>query len=328
MTQAERIVLMPPNWLGDVIMAQPALRSIAKHYPNAEIEVFGRTWLADLLPFLNLEHDNVVFTPELTKKSDKIFLFPNSLRSALQACSSRGKQRIGFRREGRGILLTHPYTSNVDLMHEHHRGYYLDLLKQYGVPTPFDDVQLATPDAEQASATEQLKAQAMNPDKYICVAPGAQFGGAKRYPAAYYASVLAKLSEDGWDIVLLGTPAEQDIAIECMRNVSGKVWNATGQTSLRQALQLVSSCHLMLCNDSGLMHVAAGMGIATVCMFGATDPARTSPSGEKLKVLYQPASCSPCLQRECDVLGHPCMANIMPEMVYQACLDLLEPNRD
>ena len=328
MSNTERIVLMPPNWLGDVIMAQPALRSIAKHYPHAEIQVFGRSWLADLLPFLNLEHQGVTFASELAKKSDKIFLFPNSLRSALQAFSSRGKHRIGFRREGRGVLLTHPYTSNVDLMHEHHRGYYLDLLKQYGVPTPFEQVQLATPDAEQESAWAQLKAEGINPDKYICVAPGAQFGGAKRYPAAYYASVLASLSEQGWDMVLLGTPAEQGIAKECMQSVRGKVWDATGKTSLRQALQLVSSCRLMLCNDSGLMHVAAGMGRATVCMFGATDPARTSPSGEKLRVLYQPARCSPCLQRECDVLGHPCMANIMPEMVYQACLDLLEPHKD
>ncbi|MDX8387072.1 MAG: lipopolysaccharide heptosyltransferase II [Ghiorsea sp.] len=321
----KKIVLMPPNWLGDVILAQPALRALAHHYKDEALQVFGRGWLPDLLPFLNLEHDDVTYVDELPKRTDAAFLFPNSLRSALQSFKSRAKQRIGFRREGRGVFLTHPYTSRIDLIHEHHRGYYLDLLQQHGVPTPFDAVELATPQGEKLEAVKQLKAHGINPDKYICVAPGAQFGGAKRYPAESYAYVLSWLSDEGWDVVVLGTPAESDIAKQCVSKVKGNYWNACGETSLRQALQLVSATHLMLCNDSGLMHVAAGMGIPTVTMFGATDPARTSPSGKKVTVLYKPASCSPCLQRECDAFGHPCMGNILPEMVRDACLDFLKP---
>jgi len=321
---AEHIVLMPPNWLGDVIMAQPALRTITSQYPAAQVTVSGRAWLPDLLPFLNLEHKNITFSAEIPKKTDKLFIFPNSLRSALQAFASRAKHRVGFRREGRGILLSHAFISRVDLIHQHHRGYYLDLLQQYGLETPFDAVELATPKNEQVAAHALLEQHGIRTDKFICVAPGAQFGGAKRYPAEPYAHVLAELSNRGWDIVVLGTDAEKEIADLCVSKVSGKFWNAAGETSLREALQLVSVCHLMLCNDSGLMHVAAGMDIPTVTMFGATDPARTSPSGKRVKVLYKPASCSPCLQRECDVLGHPCMANIMPEMVAQACLDMLK----
>jgi len=320
----QRIVLMPPNWLGDVVLAQPALRALCQHYQDADIEVFGRSWLPDLIPFLNLNHPSIRYSPEITKHSDAVFLFPNSLRSALQAFASRGKKRVGFRKEGRGMLLTHAFTSTVDLIHEHHRGYYLDMLKQFGLPTPYSNVELVVPEEEMKSAQALLVAQNINVERFICVAPGAQFGGAKRYPAESYAAVLKRISADGWDIVVLGTPAEREIASQCVSQVSGHFWNASGQTSLRQALQIVGATKLMLCNDSGLMHVAAGMGVPTVTMFGATDPNRTSPSGIKTHVLYKPATCSPCLQRECNVLGHPCMANIMPEHVYDACKAFLD----
>jgi len=100
--------------------------------------------------------------------------------------------------------------------------------------------------------------------------------------------------------------------------------NMAGVTSLSEALQLISACRLMLCNDSGLMHIAAGLGKPTVTPFGATDPARTSASGPRVRVLYQPADCSPCLRRECSVPGHPCMANITAQMLTDACLTMLK----
>ncbi len=318
MSKQQTIVLMPPNWLGDVVLAQPALRAICKHYPDADISVFGRAWLQELLPFLNLGHDKLQYQNLLPQGVDAVFLFPNSFRSAWQALKSKARQRVGFRKDGRSLLLTHGYKPRVDLMTQHHRHYYLDLLQQHGIPTPFDSVALQAPHDAAQQAAALLEAHDIRVDKMICVAPGAQFGAAKRYPAEAYAVVLQHLSQQGWDIVVLGTEAERDIAAQCLKLAQGKVWNAAGETSLTQALQLVSVAKLMLCNDSGLMHVAAGLGVPTVAMFGATNPARTSPSGKRVSVLYQPAKCSPCLQRECDVLGQPCMGNILPEQVIQA----------
>ena len=221
-------------------------------------------------------------------------------------------------------MLTHGYKPRIDLITQHHLFYYLDLLQQYGLKTPFQEVQLVAPDAAKAEAQALLLRKGLDCNKVLCIAPGAQFGGAKRYPAESYAVVMKHLSEQGWHIVVLGTDAEREIASQCLQHVSGLYWNAAGETSLTEALQLVSVARLMLCNDSGLMHVAAGLNVPTVTMFGATNPARTSPSGKCVNVLYKPAKCSPCLQRECDVLGHPCMGNILPEMVTQACLDFLE----
>jgi len=315
----QRIVLMPPNWLGDVVLAQPALRALARHYPEAELLVFGRAWLEELLPFLYLEHARARYVADFPSGADAAFLFPNSFRSAWQAFRGGVKMRVGFRKDGRSLLLTHGYKPRVDLITQHHRLYYLDLLRQHGISTPFEEVALQAPEHAGQEAISLLRAKGMNPEKTVCVAPGAQFGGAKRYPAESYAVVLRHLSEQGWDIMVLGTAAERDIAEQCLSLVSGMCWNAAGETTLAQALAVVSQARLMLCNDSGLMHVAAGLGVPTVALFGATNPARTSPSGPCVQVLFKPALCSPCLQRECDVLGHPCMANILPEDVVHAC---------
>jgi len=131
----------------------------------------------------------------------------------------------------------------------------------------------------------------------------------------------------GWQPLMLGTANERGVAEACLKHLPDDInhWNAAGETSMREALQLVSACRLMLCNDSGLMHIAAGMNKPTVGIFGATLPDRTSPSGKYVNILYEPAVCSPCLQRECTTLGQPCMGNILPEMVLASCLDLLNP---
>jgi len=321
-SQVRHLLLMPPNWLGDVVMAQPAMRSLAHYYAQAEVFMYGRRWLKDLVPYLDLGEISV--RSEAVPKADAVFLFPNSFRSAWQAWQSGTKERIGYRGQWRRWLLSRPLPRRLDLLHEHHRLYYLDMLRQLDIPVLHEDVRLKAP-ANDLSAVQKILAEyGMDIARLICVAPGAQFGGAKRYPADAYASVLRKLAACGWHLLILGTQAEYAIGQQVLAGVHGVFRNVCGRTSLRQALQLVSQCRLMLCNDSGLMHVAAGLGRATVCMFGATDPVRTAPSGTQVRLLYEPAPCSPCLARECDVKGQPCMRNIRPDMVFHACLEALE----
>jgi len=170
-----------------------------------------------------------------------------------------------------------------------------------------------------------MQQHGLDPQRVICIAPDAQFGAAKCYPATRFHTVLHQLAEAGWQPLILGMPEDHDIGQQILAGISAPHWNAAGSTTLAEALQLISGCRLMLCNDSGLMHVAAGLGIATVTPFGATDPARTAPSGSRVRVLYHPAKCSPCLQRECSVSGHPCMRNISPAMLYEACSAMLNP---
>ena len=317
----DSIGILAPNWLGDVIMAQPAMRAIVQHYPDSDIHIFGRPWLNDLLPFLHLEQ--TTYQAEL-QAHQQSFLFRNSFHAAWQAFRSGSKERHGFKHECRSLLLTHAYRPKLNMQHEHHRDYFLDLVEQAGIPTSQREVSLQANQTDLDAGIALLQTHHIDPERAICVAPGAQFGGAKRYPHQSYAYILKWLSEAGWQPVILGTPEERDIGEQCLQKVTGQSWNASGTTSLREALQLIAASQLTLCNDSGLMHVSAGLGKPTVGIFGATDPSRTAPSGNHVSLLYKPAPCSPCLKRECSVSGHPCMVNILPEMVRDACLELLQ----
>ena len=318
------LVMLPPNWLGDVVMAQPAMRAFAEYYTNEleydRVVVHGRPWLADLLPFLGL--GSATYS-EVVPQADTAVLFPNSFSSAWKVFKSRTGERIGFRGQWRSLLLNRGYKPQLDMMHEHHRDYFLNLAEQAGVKSSEREVKLHLSASDIEAGRKLMQAHDLDPDKTICVAPGAQFGGAKRYPSESYRYVLKWLSEAGWHILVLGTPAEREIGDGCLSEVSTPCWNSSGNTTLTEALQILTACKLLLCNDSGLMHVAAGMNKPVVGIFGATAPERTAPSGSHVQLIYRPAICSPCLQRECTTPGHPCMGNILPETVRDSCLSLL-----
>ncbi len=315
------LLLQPPNWLGDVIMAQPAMRAFIQGMQAERISVWGRPWLEDVLPFLNLP--GARFAPEMPRRADIAVMFPNSFRAAWLAFRSGARRRIGFRGQWRRALLTDAPAPRVSLRHEHHRDYYLDLAAQSGCTPMEREVRLIVPDGAYETGSALLQQHGLDPDRTIALAPGAQFGGAKRYPARSWEQVARELSAGGWQLLVLGTPAERETGERVAARATGRVWNAAGETSLREALNAIVASRALLCNDSGLMHVAAGLGKPVVAVFGATDPARTAPSGPKARVLYRPAPCSPCLQRECSVPGHPCMANVQPEDILRACLEVL-----
>jgi len=315
------LLIVAPNWLGDTIMAQPAMMCLYRHVQPAHVSLIGRPWLADLLTFMGLQ--KAEYAQAVPNDADAAVLFPNSFRAAWQIWRAGIPERTGFSGQWRSLLLSRACQPHIDMATGHHRDYFLDLVAQIGVPTPVREVRLSTSETEISAGQALMQAHGLDPARVICVAPGAQFGGAKRYPSGCYADALADLGEQGWQPVMLGSGAERDISGACLAGVSGKHWNTAGQTSLRQALQMLAACRLLLCNDSGLMHVAAGMGRPVVAIFGATDPARTAPSGKKARLLYHPADCSPCLKRECHVPGQPCMANVSPEEVADACLEAL-----
>ncbi|HKI61614.1 MAG TPA: lipopolysaccharide heptosyltransferase II [Mariprofundaceae bacterium] len=320
MSRSEHVVFMPPNWIGDVIMAQPAMLAIAEHHHDAVISVCGRSWLQDLIPYLGI--DRASYEPSLPQ-ADIAYLFPNSFRSAWQCCQAGIRQRIGYRGQWRRFLLTRPLPHRLSLKNQHHRLFYLDIANQMGIPVSSSDVKLSAPAGALEEGRNIMARHGLDPERVICLAPGAQFGGAKCYPAACYAEVAETLSAAGWQILILGMDNDRDTGETILQGVKTAHWNAAGQTSLGQALQLIAACRLMLCNDSGFMHVAAGLGKPTVAPFGATDPERTSPSGAHVQIIYRPAACSPCLQRECHVAGHPCMTNIAPHLLANACLAML-----
>jgi len=310
-----------PNWLGDVMMAQPALHALSQSEPMPLL-LHGKPWLKELLPLLNL--GDARYVEKLDASAQRAVLFTNSLGSAWRLFRSGVKHRIGFDTEWRRILLSESYTPSVDMHTQHHRDYFLNLMEQMQVAIPHRDVQLCLPDTMVEQGEAWIRKHHLDPQRTICVAAGAEFGAAKRYPSTSYSKVLKQLAETGWQPLMLGTHAERKMSDACLMQIEPPFLNAAGKTTLWEALAVMSASRLLLCNDSGLMHVAAGMNKPVVGIFGATDPVRTRPSGQHVQLVYQPAECSPCLQRECHVDGHPCMYNISADRVTRACLDMLK----
>jgi heptosyltransferase-2 len=164
----------------------------------------------------------------------------------------------------------------------------------------------------------------MRPREYAVFAPGSEYGPAKRWPAGHYAELARSLPQT---VVLLGSAKESALCDEIAALAPGKCLNLAGKTSLAQALQWVAASKFVVSNDSGLMHVAAALGVPQVALFGSSDPRHTPPLSGLAQVLwlkndanYQPPlDCAPCFERECP-LGHTrCLVDISPARVL-ACV--------
>lgn len=149
--------------------------------------------------------------------------------------------------------------------------------------------------------------------------PGAEYGPAKRWPAAHFAELAAKLAADGLDVWLVGSPKDKDSAaaiVAAAKAAGGAPRDLAGRTDLGTAIDLLSAASVVVSNDSGLMHAAAGVGAPLVALFGSSSPAYTPPVSPRASIARIEIACSPCFERECP-LGHfRCMRDLTPAAVY------------
>ncbi|MDX8376716.1 MAG: lipopolysaccharide heptosyltransferase II [Mariprofundales bacterium] len=325
-TPLKHLALAAPNWIGDCVMAQPAMRACVEYLQPQQITVYGKAWLPQLLPFLGLDLidsndcNNVMVADEPPNDADAVILFPNSFRSARAAQVAKIGIRIGFSTQWRRLLLTHAHKPRLNTLNEHHREYFLDLAEQQGIVIGERQVRLHVRGSNMLLGEKLAQSFGLQAQRMICIAPGASFGNAKCYPAEKYAQIATALAQDGWHILALGNEDEVEVASQVLAGIpTGQAANACGETSLTEAICLLAVSRLLLCNDSGLMHIAAGISKQVIAIFGATDPKRTAPSGKLTKVIYEPAECSPCLKRECKTIGQPCMNTLSVEKIIKRC---------
>ncbi|MEO7400481.1 MAG: lipopolysaccharide heptosyltransferase II, partial [Polaromonas sp.] len=251
---------------------------------------------------------------------DKAYVLPNSLKSALLPFLASIPQRIGYLGEARVGLLTHRLKNpkNKPPM----VAFYSALSGEGDLQDDRPRLQIAA--AEMSATLHELGLQQGG---YVVFAPGAEFGPAKRWPARHFAELAAKLDLPA---VLLGSGKEAALCEEIAAPVNaaqpGKCLNLAGKTSLPQALALIAASRSTVSNDSGLMHVAAALGVPQVAIFGSSSPLHTPPLSDRATVLwlkndpaYQPPlDCAPCFERECP-LGHTrCLNDISAEQVLRA----------
>lgn len=252
---------------------------------------------------------------------DTAYVLPNSLKSALLPLLAGIPRRVGYLGEARVGVLTHRLKNPKD--RPPMVAFYSALSgDKQGLEQ--DRPQLRIPTAQIQSA---LLAHRLHPGGYFVFAPGAEYGPAKRWPAIHFTE-LAKLLDH--PAVLLGSAKEGALCQEIATGAgSGRCVDLAGNTSLADAFALIAGAKAVVSNDSGLMHVAAALGVPQVALFGSSSPLHTPPLNDRAQVIwlkqdlhYQPPlDCSPCFQRECP-LGHTrCLHDITPDAVLAALRD-------
>ncbi len=337
-TGAPRALVVAPSWIGDTILAQPLFARLLAARPALQLDVLAPRWVAPVLrrmpevaeiidsPF---GHGQLSFKARFrlarelaARRYDLAYVLPNSLKSALVPFLASIPERIGFTGEQRYGLINrrhHLDKTALPLMVER----FAQLAEAPGapLPRPVAEPRLVST-AEQQAAT--LAALGLAADaRPIAFCPGAEYGPAKRWPAAHFATLAKALAERGHRIWLLGSPKDAPVAEEIDRLAPGLCTNLCGRTGLDQAIDLIARAELTVCNDSGLMHVAAALNRPLVALFGSSSPGFTPPLSQRARILSLALPCSPCFKRTCP-LGHlDCLNQLEPARVLATCLESL-----
>jgi heptosyltransferase II len=340
-------LIIAPQWIGDAVMTEPLLRRLSER--GEQITIFAVPWVAPIYRAMNhiaglqatvdvpFQHGGLQWQARRGLaariqsgewgKFDRAYVLPNSLKSALLPWLAHVPERTGYLGEMRyGLLnkrLPNPPRHARGSMVEH----YLRLAGNneaniWGLTPKLSEAYLGSVPNWLADT---------KPKTYTVIAPGAEYGPAKRWPEAHFAELIAK---QGHPVVLLGSAKESSLC-EAIRDKALQaspqqtIQNLAGKTNLTEAIHIIANAKSMVSNDSGLMHVAAAFGIPQVAIFGSSDPRHTPPLNDKAKVLwlkemdgeFKGLDCSPCFQRECPKTGEEnmrCLNAITPTLVTGA----------
>lgn len=319
-----KILIRATNWVGDAVMCLPALNAIRERFPRAHIAILAKPWVADLYRRESFADEVILYSPasrwkmagELrARRFDCAILLQNAFEAALIAWLAGIPNRIGYRRDGRGLLLTQAVTvPKRGEIPRHQRFYYLELLRRAGIVDRLPEstaIRLTPPPADRKT-------------RIIGVSPGAAFGTAKQWLPERFAEAAGTLATArGASIALFGSQSERALCAQVAALLpTHAVTNHAGETTLTQFIERAAQCELFLTNDSGAMHIASALGVPTVAIFGATDHIATGPTGTHARVVRQQVECSPCLLRECPI-DHRCMTRISADRVVQQATSLL-----
>jgi lipopolysaccharide heptosyltransferase II len=331
-----KILIRATNWVGDAVMCIPALAAVRRRWPQAEISILARPWVASLYNgqgladrILLLKNPRSVASALRREGFDCALLLQNAFHAAWIAWRAGIRERIGYALDGRGWLLTRavPIPRHGEIP-AHEAYYYLELLRRAGwieaLPL-LEPIRLQiAPEARELAEQKLLAAGVSDRAPRIAVAPGATFGSAKCWAPERFAALADRLIADfGASVILFGTASERDITEQIAARMSHNPVNLAGQTSIGELPALFSACRLFVGNDSGAMHVAAAAGLPVVAVFGPTDPEGTSPVTSQLSLVREPVSCSPCFLRHCPV-DRRCMTRVTGDAVYAAARTWLE----
>jgi heptosyltransferase-2 len=320
-----RLVVRAPNWLGDIVMALPAIGMIRAGFPEAELTVAVPPAFAPVFDQQTGAGLVEVIEPGAIGAGgfDTIILLTNSFGSAWAARRAGVAERWGYAAAGRRLLLTRAVRRPRGRVHQVE--YYRTLARELGMPEG-DEVPRLVPDHRTLElAAAVIESERLGESPLVGVAPGAAYGHAKRWPPAYVAEVIESLAtRAAVTCVLFGAASDRDAGREIESALGrrtlapGHMVNLIGRTDLRRLVGLLTRCAAFVTNDSGAMHLAAALGTPVVALFGPTDERVTAPRGPAVAdVLTEDVFCRPCMLRDCPI-DHRCMKRIPPARVLEA----------
>lgn len=339
------IALFLPNWIGDVVMATPAIRGVRARFPHARLlavgkpyvadTVAGSPWFDDFIPFDKSGPRHRRFRFVLNRladeKLDAAVLFPNSFRPALLARLAGARRIVGFARYFRDALLT----DRLYAARDRNGGFkptpviddYNRLVERLGVPAPGHRMELfTTPTDEAAAETFWLKHGLNRVNRVIGLNPGGAFGASKHWPTERFAAVARRFAEQrSTAVVVLCGPSEREDSARIAEQSGRANVIPLGDTLLSLGLTkaLVRRLSLLVTTDSGPRHFAAAFDVPVVSLFGPTHIGWTETYFAKAVHLQKKLPCGPCQQRTCPEGHHRCMTDLAEADVFAASQELL-----
>jgi heptosyltransferase II len=320
----DRVIVRLPNWLGDTVMAVPALRALRAGWPDARILAAG-PWaqilagqdVAEVLVSYPRAWRGRLATADTVRAFDGeiVIVLPNSFEAALSARYWNAGKRVGFALGGRSLLLTDRVPWPAARLHQVDE--YLRLVEHLGLAVESRVPFLTSPPAAseaRARARKLLDEVAPSHGPRVGVHLGADYGPSKLWPLARVIDGCRALAASGLTPVLLGT--SRDAALADAIVATCEVASLVGRDEPALLPALLSELAALVAGDTGVSHLAAALGTPVVALFGPTDPAFSAPRGAVI-VLTHPVPCAPCFYRVCPI-EHPCLDGISAARVVDA----------
>lgn len=326
----DRLLVLAPNWLGDVVMALPALADLRQGHAGATLIVAARRSVAGILSLVPGVDEVITLERRddagrlRAARADAAVLLPNSFASAWLTRRAGIPERWGYATDWRSPLLSRAIRTPGVAMH--HAAYYQHLVHALGAPRGPLEPSLVVPPGAIDAARSLLAARGWDGTQpLVTLAPGAAYGTAKRWRPASFARLADRVvTGRGAFVVLAGSGADREttrwIASAMTPAAAARTADLAGETTLVELAGVLRASSACVSNDSGTMHLAAALGVSVVALFGPTREHETGPlasAGGQVRVLTRHAWCRPCMLRECPI-DHRCMTRMTPDDVYLA----------
>ena len=337
----ERILVVGPAWVGDMVMAQSLFAELKTRHPDSVVDVLAPAWSAGIverMPQVNelvespFTHGRLNFVKRYrmartlaVQGYTRAIVLPNSWKSALVPALAQIPTRTGYLGEQRWGLVNDVRrldTSELPMMVQR----FVALGRANDAPPPLpDSISLPRLKVEEGPARETARRLGVHSreGQLLVLCPGSEFGPAKQWPMERYADIARHYLDMSWRVAIIGSGNDKAVGDRICGLAGDMVNNLAGKTTLVEAAEILSLAGLVVTNDSGLMHIASAVGAPVVAVYGSTDPTFTPPLGEMSTIVRLGLECSPCFKRECP-LGHlDCLNKIDVEQVIRAAGHLL-----